>query len=605
MGSLVHRVGRRLSVSVAVRTSPTFAGWNNHDDDNEKQQDIRGLALTMRMRSRPRKYHSSARKEILPFLAVGVIGVSAVYTYRALQQMDQDWEKYYEALDEYKSITGIDPEHDGRGDNNASVSNTDNIDLSSLFTGGSLAVDMGTTRLKLSHRPTRTKQQNGKPPSPTVSIDREGHRSTPSLAWVPPSNVGEEKLLVGRLAEARSYDTKGGTIIYPREELARDNKSEAAVRELIREVATNALDQVLGNNGGFSTQSETPLFVLDASMSKGAGSGYNVRPIFTYLPPDKHSTDSNLYLEQYQHVVNGLTSPRGIAAFIPEPVAAVAGAEYYNLLPPKNTSSGTAVLVIGTFLFHVRHFLSRSYTVNANLTHCHQDVGGKSTCLSMVDDNTGVLHSTTLSSFGGDTFIDLLVCHLVEDFYGNSDSGNSSEALSSKPRLNDPMALQRLYEASTNAIHELSKKSRCQIEIPYLTINLETRKPRHLDVGMARTVVEAKVETWVQKKLIPYLQNCETRAMVLSQSLKPTNLSSLFSSAIMSSLEQTSHSPFMLRAILVVGGGARIPLIKNAIEESVGHLGGERNRLIMPAGEMTAELTALGAAVRGSTTNAI
>lgn len=583
MGSLVHRVGRCLPVSVAVQTSPTFAGWNNHDDDNEKQQGIRALALAMRTRSRPRQYHSSGRKEILPFLAVGFIGVSAVYTYRALQQMDQDWEKYYEALDEYKSITGVDPEkQDGRGDNDASASNTDNIDLSSLFTGGTLALDMGTTRLKLSHRPTRTKQQNGKPPSPAVSIDREGHRSTPSLAWVPPSNVGEGKMLVGRLAEARSYDTRGGTIIYPREELAGDNKSEAAVLELIREVATNALDQVLGNNGGFSTQRETPLFVLDASMAKGAGSAYNARPIFTYPPHDKHSTDSNLYLEQYQHVVNGLTSPRGIAAFLPEPVAAVAGAEYYNLLPPKNTSSGTAVLVI--------------------------DVGGKSTCLSIVgggDDNAGVLHSTTLSSFGGDTFIDLLVCHLVEDFYGNSDSGISSEPLSSKPRLNDPMALQRLYEASTDAIHELSKKSRCQIEIPYLTINLETREPRHLDVGMARTVVEAKVETWVQEKLIPHLQNCDTQAMVLSQSLKPKNLSSLFSSAIMSSLEQTSHSPFMLRAILVVGGGARIPLIKNAIEESVGHLGGERNRLIMPAGEFAVELTALGAAVQGSTTNAI
>lgn len=487
--------------------------------------------------------------------------------------MDQDWEQYYKKLKEYKSTTGIDPEkQDGREENVASVSNTHNIDISSLFTGGTIAIDMGT-RLKLSYRPTRAKHQNGKPPSPVVSIDREGHRSTPSLAWIPPSNVGEENMLVGRLAEARSYDTKGGTIISPREELACNNTSEAAVQEIIRDVATNALDQVLGNNGGFSTQNETPLFVLDASMSKGASS-YNVRPIFTYPPHDQHSTDSNKYLEQYQHAMNRLTSPRGIASFVPEPIAAVAGAEYYNLLPPKNTSSGTAVLVI--------------------------DVGGKSTCLSMVgsgDDNTGVLHSIILPSFGGDTFIDLLVSHLVEDFYGNSDSGISSGALSSKPQLNDPMALQLLYEVSTNAIHELSKKSRCQIKIPYLTINLKTREPRHLDVGMARTVVEAKVETWVQEKLVPYLQNCDTRAMAISQSLKPTNLSSLFSSAIMSSLEQTSHTPLMLRAILAIGGGARIPLIKNAIEEGVGHLGGERNRLIMPAGEMAVELTVLGASL--------
>ena len=43
----------------------------------------------------------------------------------------------------------------------------------------------------------------------------------------------------------------------------------------------------------------------------------------------------------------------------------------------------------------------------------------------------------------------------------------------------------------------------------------------------------------------------------------------------MSSLGQTSHTPHMLRAILLVGGGARIPLVRNSIKEGVGYLSGD------------------------------
>jgi hypothetical protein len=57
-----------------------------------------------------REYHATSRKEILPFIAVGVLGATTVYTYRALEQMDKDWDDYYDKVDEYKAKTGIDPE---------------------------------------------------------------------------------------------------------------------------------------------------------------------------------------------------------------------------------------------------------------------------------------------------------------------------------------------------------------------------------------------------------------------------------------------------------------------------------------------------------------
>ena len=69
-----------------------------------------------------RDYHSTPRKEILPFIAAGVLGVTTVYTYRALVQMDQDWDDYYDAVEKYKAETGIDPEAPKQIESNKSES---------------------------------------------------------------------------------------------------------------------------------------------------------------------------------------------------------------------------------------------------------------------------------------------------------------------------------------------------------------------------------------------------------------------------------------------------------------------------------------------------
>ena len=56
-----------------------------------------------------RAYHNTSRQEILPLIALGV-GIGAIYSYRALQQMDADRDEYYEQLQKYKAATGLDPE---------------------------------------------------------------------------------------------------------------------------------------------------------------------------------------------------------------------------------------------------------------------------------------------------------------------------------------------------------------------------------------------------------------------------------------------------------------------------------------------------------------
>ena len=58
--------------------------------------------------------------------------------------MDRDWEEYYDELEEYKAVTGIDPEKKQEGGNEthssdtatSASSNTSEEDLSAFFTGG-------------------------------------------------------------------------------------------------------------------------------------------------------------------------------------------------------------------------------------------------------------------------------------------------------------------------------------------------------------------------------------------------------------------------------------------------------------------------------------
>lgn len=583
---------RRLNFHGGASSVPL--NCNDDDDDNRS-------SLTIHQFFRPRRrdgnnehclnkmaattrqqnyYHTTTRAEILPILlAGGVIVGAGIYTYRALEQMDLDAEEYQSKLEEYEAQNS--------------------------YIGGILAIDVGTARLKLSHRP---KSMTAIEPPPIVCVDREGYRSTPSSIWVPPGGVAPsgEMPLYGRLAEARCYDVRQGTVVQPRsillqnsnntQTIINDDNDAMIVRQAIREVAKNALDQVLGESsesGGDVVEEEgimdnTPLFVKETSAATVSGS-YDVRPIFTYPPSlmTKNGTasgGSDDCLEQYRNIVSKLTSPNNIAEFVSEPVAVVVGAEYYGLLPPDKTGASSVLVV---------------------------DVGGTSTIVSLVIEEN-VTYSVTLP-FGGNTHIDRLVSLLIDVFFGQS-SGDSSNnkydnadtQLDSKPILNDLAALQRLNDAAITAIHELSSKTRTDINVPYLSMDTATRQPRHLELDMSRNVVDATVESWIGTKLVPHLQCLsQNDQSVLSSALPPpTDLTSLLSSVIAHTLERTSlNTPFALRAILLVGGGARIPLVRESMTQCVEYLAGDAytsERLIMPEGEMGNELAVLGAAVWGS-----
>ncbi|KAL3788262.1 hypothetical protein HJC23_011894 [Cyclotella cryptica] len=567
-----------------------------------------------------RSYHHTPTPQILPVIVLGAGIAAAVYSYRALRQMDAEWDEYYERLDEYEAAMGPNRRR-SRGGENVTAS------AAAHFTGGTLAVDLGSSYLKLAHcRPLiPASNRAGGRVRPEVVVDREGFRSIPALVWMPSSrnesghhdhhqndNQHEETaLVVGRMAAARRYDSKGGRVVSARDALRNnhdDNVVQRGVYQSIRVAASNALEQVLGgdtNRSSLSALSTAPLFVLDPSMAvQGA---YNARPVFTYPPSDARdasshlSHDSNDFLQKYKHVIqHSFVSPKDIALFVPEPVAAMTGAEYYNLLPQSSSPNSSS-------------------TNHDNKPVVVVDVGGTITQVSIVStDNQQyrVVYSSSMP-WGAETFVDLLTRHLIHCFYGhnyntamnhdNNDNDNNHDSAiipSTKPTLNDPTALQRLYDASTTAMQELSRKTRCQINIPYLSIDMQTRQPKHLEVDVARSIIDAEVESFLRDELVSYLlQNSKSSTnTILSKNLPPpTDLSTLFSSVVASAMEQTFHTPQSLCAILLVGGGSRIPLVRQAMRRGVANLGGDMflEQLVMPEGEMGMELTALGAALWG------
>lgn len=525
--------------------------------------------------------------------------MGAIYAHRALDQMDRDMEEYERRLDEYEEdMMRADPTFK-RTTRRTKREEREAVDVP--FAGGTLAMDVGTTRTKLSYLssfPTKSSSsgEGTAPPTlPTVCVDREGHRSTPSIVWLPPPAGGDDVPLFGRHAEARAYDSRGGIVLRPRE-IIRDIKDDDdddeyrvvtdALRRAVRDVAANALDQALGGTvGGGTAAGDTlvPLFVRRGAERSTSGT-YDVRPVFLHPA----SGDGSRW---YRDVYAGLSNPEDIAVHVSEPVAIVTGAEHYGLLPPSSAGT-TSVLVI--------------------------DVGGTSTCVSLVPDDGGeVTYSATLP-LGGETPIDLLVRRLAEDFYGPSSPGGGEDdggdiddsmasAFTTRPKLDDPAALQRLHEASVAAIRELSNKTRTEINLPYLTMDMKTRQPRHLRTDISRNVVDAAMENWVRSVLVPRLLRQKSRGdegNVLSRALPPpTDLSTLFASAIARCLEITAQTPLALRAVLLVGGGARMPLVRESMMGCVGYLAGDTyasKRLIMPEGEMGDELGVLGGALWGS-----
>ena len=183
------------------------------------------------------------------------------------------------------------------------------------------------------------------------------------------------------------------------------------------------------------------------------------------------------------------------------------------------------------------------------------DLGGGTFDISVLELGDGVFEVKSTNGdthLGGDDFDKVIMDWLAEEF-------RKEENVDLRK---DPMALQRLKEASEKAKIELSSSSESEINLPYITA--VDGVPKHLVKKLSRAQFEKLADSLFDRCLKP----CE-------QALKDAGLSAS-----------------QINEVILVGGSTRIPKVQEIVEKFFGK---KPNKSVNPD-----EAVAIGAAVQGA-----
>jgi molecular chaperone DnaK len=181
------------------------------------------------------------------------------------------------------------------------------------------------------------------------------------------------------------------------------------------------------------------------------------------------------------------------------------------------------------------------------------DLGGGTFDVSVLELGEGVFEVKATAGdnhLGGDNFDKAVVDWLTAEFKRDHgiDLGN------------DPMALQRLYEASEKAKIELSTTQSTNINLPFITADAEG--PKHLDTTLTRAKLTELTHDLVERTVGP-----------TKQALSDAGLAS-------GAVDQ----------VILVGGMTRMPAVQEKVKELIGK---EPHRGVNPD-----EVVAIGAAIQ-------
>ena len=182
------------------------------------------------------------------------------------------------------------------------------------------------------------------------------------------------------------------------------------------------------------------------------------------------------------------------------------------------------------------------------------DLGGGTFDVSVLEIGDGVFEVKSTAGdnhLGGDNFDKAIVDWLVADF--KRDQGIDLST--------DPMALQRLYEASEKAKIELSTTQEAQINLPFITA--DQAGPKHLDTRLSR----AKM-TELAASLLDRLDGPVTQALA----------------------DAKSKGVVEIEHVVLVGGMTRMPAVQERVKALTGK---EPHRGVNPD-----EVVAIGAAIQ-------
>jgi len=186
------------------------------------------------------------------------------------------------------------------------------------------------------------------------------------------------------------------------------------------------------------------------------------------------------------------------------------------------------------------------------------DLGGGTFDVSVIEiaEVDGERQFEVLST-NGDTFLggedfDLRVINYLADEF-KKESGIDVRK--------DPLAMQRLKEASEKAKIELSSSQQTEINLPYITA--DAAGPKHLNMKLTRAKLESLVEDLVQRTIEP----CRIALKDAGLSMKDVG------------------------EVILVGGQTRMPLVQKAVKDLFGR---EPRKDVNPD-----EAVAVGAAIQG------
>ncbi|WP_400079205.1 molecular chaperone DnaK [Winogradskyella sp. R77965] len=182
------------------------------------------------------------------------------------------------------------------------------------------------------------------------------------------------------------------------------------------------------------------------------------------------------------------------------------------------------------------------------------DFGGGTHDVSILELGDGVFEVLSTDGdthLGGDDVDERIINWLAEEFMADEDMDLRK----------DPMALQRLKEASEKAKIELSSSAQTEINLPYVTATASG--PKHL----VRTLTRSKFEQLIDDLIKRTIEPCET-------ALKAAGLSK-------SDIDE----------VILVGGSTRIPAVQEAVEKFFGKAPSK--------GVNPDEVVSLGAGIQG------
>ncbi|MGL4208711.1 MAG: molecular chaperone DnaK [Candidatus Adiutrix sp.] len=182
------------------------------------------------------------------------------------------------------------------------------------------------------------------------------------------------------------------------------------------------------------------------------------------------------------------------------------------------------------------------------------DLGGGTFDISILEIGDGVFE---VKSTNGDTFLggedfDLRVIDWLADEF-KKESGIDLR--------NDKMALQRLKEAAERAKMELSSAMESDINLPFITA--DAQGPKHLNIKLTRSKLEALVDDLIERLVAPCL----------------------------TAIKDAGLSAKEINEVILVGGMTRMPKVQEKVKQIFGR---EPNKGVNPD-----EVVAVGAAIQG------